>query len=90
MRPAAAELAFYEKALIEFCPGKGAKALILGATPERRSLALKHGLRTTGCDVDAGFWHAMSFLRTVEGEEEFIHPHRSLVRSIYDNPGDRE
>lgn len=73
MRPSAAELAFYEKALIEFCPGERANALILGATPELRSLALKHRLRTTGCDIDAGFWRAMTLLRTIEGEEEFIH-----------------
>jgi hypothetical protein len=73
MRPSAAELAFYEKALLEASLPEGASALILGATPELRSLALKHRLRTTGCDIDAGFWHAMTLLRTVGGEEEFIH-----------------
>jgi hypothetical protein len=83
MRPSPRELAFTERALIGAGLRNGAAALILGATPELRSLALKHGLKTTGCDIDEGFWHAMTLLRTVEGREEFI-------RSNWlDLPGDR-
>jgi len=73
MRPAPEDLAFYEEALLESKPAAGGTALILGATPELRSLALKFGLRPAGCDVDADFWQAMTYLRTVEGEEDFIH-----------------
>jgi hypothetical protein len=73
MRPSAGELAFVERVLLEAKPRPGATALILGATPELRSLALKHRLKTAGCDIDENFWHAMTLLRTVEGEEEFIH-----------------
>ncbi|MCJ7611780.1 MAG: class I SAM-dependent methyltransferase [Candidatus Aminicenantes bacterium] len=73
MRPSPQELAVYEKNLLWVNLADGATALILGATPELRSLALKHGLRTTGCDFDANFWQAMTLLRTVEGPEEFLH-----------------
>jgi hypothetical protein len=73
MQPSPRELAFTERALIGAGLRNGAAALILGATPELRSLALKHGLKTTGCDIDGNFWHATTRLRTVEGREELIH-----------------
>lgn len=73
MRPSREELVRYEKAILGAKPSDGATALILGSTPELRSLALKHRLKTTGCDIDDGVWKALTFLRTVEGEEDFIH-----------------
>jgi len=73
MRPSPAELVRYEQALLESKPRQGATALILGSTPELRSLALKHALVTTGCDIDDGVWKALTSLRTVAGEESFIH-----------------
>jgi hypothetical protein len=73
MRPSARELAFTERELAGAGFGRGASALILGSTPELRSLALKSGLLTTGCDIDADFWRAMTLLRTTDGPEEFIH-----------------
>ena len=72
MRPSREELVRYEKAILGAKPRDGATALILGATPELRSLALKHRLETTGCDIDDGVWKALTSLRTVEGEEDFI------------------
>jgi len=66
-------MARYEKALLEAKPLDGMSALILGSTPELRSLALKHRLATTGCDIDDGVWMALTSLRTFEGEESFIH-----------------
>lgn len=73
MRPSGEELVRYEKAILGKKPRDGATALILGSTPELRSLALKHHLKTTGCDIDDGVWKALTSLRTVEGEEDFIH-----------------
>jgi hypothetical protein len=73
MRPSARELAIIEGELSGAGFGPGASALILGSTPELRSLALKIGLTATGCDLDADFWQAMTLLRTVDGPEEFIH-----------------
>jgi len=73
MRPSQEEMASFEKALIDSGLKEGAEALILGATPELRSLTLKLKLKTTGCDIDKEFWEAMTFLRTFEGAEEFIH-----------------
>lgn len=73
MRPSPAELVRYERALLGAKPRQGATALILGSTPELRSLALKYGLATTGCDIDDGVWKALTSLRTVAGEESFIH-----------------
>ena len=72
MRPSPVEMARYEKALLEAKPAAGASVLILGSTPELRSLALKHGLATTGCDIDDGVWKALTSLRAFEGEEGFI------------------
>ncbi len=73
MRPSARELAVFEREIAGAGIGPGAEALILGATPELRSLALRLGLRTTGCDVDRNFWQAMTLLRTAEGPEGFVH-----------------
>jgi len=73
MRPSGEELVRYEKAILGTNPHDGATALILGSTPELRSLALKHRLKTTGCDIDDGVWSALTSLRTTEGEEDFIH-----------------
>ncbi len=73
MRPSQAELIRYERALLRPKPRDGATALILGSTPELRSLALKHRLSTTGCDIDDSVWKALTSLRTVTGEESFIH-----------------
>ena len=73
MRPSEVEMARYEKALLEARPRRSATALILGATPELRSLALKYHLAATGCDIDDNVWKALTILRTVEGEEGFIH-----------------
>jgi hypothetical protein len=73
MRPSQEELIRYEKFLLEANPLRCATALILGATPELRSLALKYHLQTTGCDIDDGVWKALTSLRTVAGEEHFIH-----------------
>ena len=73
MRPSREELVRYEKAVLEVKPRHSSTALILGSTPELRSLALKHHLETTGCDIDDGVWKALTSLRTVEGEEDFIH-----------------
>ncbi|MGB9006584.1 MAG: class I SAM-dependent methyltransferase [Candidatus Aminicenantales bacterium] len=72
MRPSREELVRYEKAILGAKPRDGATALILGSTPELRSLALKHRLESTGCDIDDGVWKALTSLRTVEGEEGFI------------------
>jgi len=52
---------------------EGAHVLLLGSTPELRTLVAAHGHRLTGCDVDDAFWHAMSRLCTASGPEEFIH-----------------
>jgi hypothetical protein len=73
MRPSREELVRYEKAMLRAKPRDGATALILGATPELRSLVLKYHLATTGCDIDDNVWKALTSLRTVEGEEDFIH-----------------
>jgi len=40
----------------------GADALLLGSTPELRSLVAEHGLRLTGADIDPVFWEAMGRL----------------------------
>jgi hypothetical protein len=73
VRPTAEDLACFEQALLDARLGRGAPALILGSTAELRSLAHKHGLATTCCDVDKDVWIAVSGLRTVVGEETFIH-----------------
>jgi len=73
MRPSHVELFRYERALLGAKPREGATALILGSTPELRSLALKHHLATTGCDIDEGVWRALTSLRTITGEENFTH-----------------
>jgi len=73
IRPPVADLARYEQALVESALPPGSEVLLLGATPELRSMILAHGHRLTGCDIDEPFWRAMTSLRTVGGDETFIH-----------------
>lgn len=71
IRISAENLSRYDTALraLELAPG--ADALLLGSTPELRTLAATHGLRLTGADIDATFWTAMGRLGG-RAEDAFI------------------
>lgn len=73
VRPSAEDVGCFERAILESRLGDGASALILGSTPELRSLAHTHRLATTCCDIDKNVYVAVSTLRTAQGEETFIH-----------------
>lgn len=60
IRISAANRARYDAALRALALPAEAEGLLLGSTPELRTLAAEHGLRLTGADMDPVFWMAMS------------------------------
>lgn len=66
------DIGLYDRALKAELLDEGTGVLLLGSTPELRSLVARHGHRITGADIDAVFWKAMSLLCSARGPESFI------------------
>ncbi|MEM9459448.1 MAG: class I SAM-dependent methyltransferase [Myxococcota bacterium] len=85
IRPSREDQARFARALDDAPLPRDARVLLLGSTPELRSMVLERGHRLTGCDIDDLFWHAMARLRTTDGPETFIHGNwLDLVEGHYD------
>lgn len=66
------DIALYDDAFARHVPGAGRDVLLLGSTPELRSLVARRGHRLTGADIAPDFWQAVARLRTDRGPERFI------------------
>ena len=72
LRPAPAELAFYERWLQRSLAAGRRRVLILGSTAELRDLAIRNGVRATCCDMSEATWTAMRALMKEQGPEDFL------------------
>jgi hypothetical protein len=71
-RPSKAEVAIYEHALKNEINGyKEMEVLVLGATPELRSLSHRFGIRLTCVDFNATIFHILSDMVSPKGNEDF-------------------
>ena len=72
-RPSAGDIAQYEAALrAELAPGRRAVCLILGATPELRSVAHRCGCSVACADSDRSMFESLRSMVHPAGPEEFL------------------
>jgi len=72
IRPSESELQFYESFVEKVSRRENPEMLILGATPEFRDMAIKHGMKPVCADLEQPIWEAMKHFMKEQGEEEFL------------------